>query len=219
MNLDNARSCVYTPSGEPLLRGQSGDSRVFYVSLPLKNGKLAGSRRERMQSRTPERYASMYLDMRYATDLASWYELPEPGAYRVTALMMPPEQVFSDAGIEAIIGCISPDEKAQLLALPIGTARSIVEAQRKITAIAERRGIDIFAGVKLNRGDKKHVMIYADASGKIVSYPADYHKEKLQIADTRHARVLIAEDDELMHPETALILICCCVRNNDVIEM
>ena len=205
MTFDSSFSCVYTPSGETLLRSQSDDSRIFYVSLPLKNGKLVNLRHERLQSRTPERYAPMYLNMQHADDLTSWYGLPKPGDSRVAALAMPPEQVFSGSVVETMLVGAAMKEN-DLAVLPSGIANSIEEAERKITGIAARLGVDICAGVHNSPTDETHVMIFADASGRTTRYPvspADKNK-KLCIVDTRRSRILLAGANELLHPETAL---------------
>ena len=205
MTFENAFSCVYAPSGETLLRSQSEDSRIFYVSLPLENGKLINLRRDRLQSRTPERYVPMYLNMQHAGDLTSWYGLPKPGDFRVAALAMPTEQVFSGSVVETMLVGAAMKEN-DLAVLPFGIAHSIEEAERKITGIAVRLGVDICAGVHKNPSDITCVMIFADASGRTVRYPvspADKN-EKLRIVDTRSVRILLASVDELLHPETAL---------------
>ena len=205
MTFDSAFSCVYAPSGETLLRRQSEDSQIFYVSLPLENGKLINLRHKRLQSRTPARYTPMYLSMRHADDLTSWYKLPEPGDFRIAALAMPPEQVFSGSVVETMLVGAAMKEN-DLAVLPSGTAHSIEEAERKITGIAARIGVDICAGVHKNPEDETCVMIFADAAGRTTRYPvlpADKN-EKLCIIDTRRARILLVRADELFHPETAL---------------
>ena len=45
---------------------------------------------------------------------------------------------------------------------------------------------------------------FADASGSVRRYPVAERHSELRIVDTRHARVLLAGAEELMHPETAL---------------
>ncbi len=207
MEFLNAKSCCYTPYGETLVQESSTDSKIFYACLPLYNGRLASLSLERLQSRTPHLYTPMYLDMRYAADLTSYYELPKPVERILISAVLPPEQVFSSLAIENILNSATSGPDARLLVLPAGKASSIAEAENILAAVATRRGVDVCAGFLDNSNPDNCTMILAEASGRIIRHHQPMGKnatDKLCIADIAGARVLLACAEELMHPELAL---------------
>jgi predicted amidohydrolase len=207
MVFHNAQSCCYGPSGEAIVQESSTDSRIIYASLPLHNGKLAGLSRERLQSRTPQLYTPMYLDMRYASDLTSYYELPKPVERVLISSALLPEQVFSSSAIESILGKAASGSDARILVLPAGRAPSIEEAEDTLIGVATRHGIDVCAGYMNNSDASDCIMIMADDSGHIIRHRPQIGKgvsDKLCVKDIAGARVLLACSEELMHPELAL---------------
>ena len=71
MNCRDAISCVYDPQGREIFSASSEESSVFFADLPLdENGKLRGVLHgEKLENRTPVRYAPIYLDLRQVDDL------------------------------------------------------------------------------------------------------------------------------------------------------
>jgi hypothetical protein len=149
----------------------------------------------------------MYLDMRYASDLTSYYELPKPVDRILISVVMPPDQVFSPSAIEEILGNETSGQDARLLVLPAGKAPSIAEAENILHAAATRHRVDVCAGFQDNSDKGGRILILADASGRITRhYPPNGKRpaDKLCITDIAGARVLLADSWELMHPELAL---------------
>lgn len=86
MECFDAVSCACGSDGSLIAGWSSPDSEVFHVELPLSDGRLLSRSRERLATRAPERYRSLYLDMRYATDMTSWHSLPAPAPVQVCCL-------------------------------------------------------------------------------------------------------------------------------------
>jgi predicted amidohydrolase len=207
MEFRNSQSCCFNPSGEVLVQEGSEDSKIFYAVLPLHNGKLSSLAKERLQSRTPRLYTPMYLDMRYAEDLTSYYDLPKPVERELIAAVLPPDQVFSPSAIEGILGDEIPRVDARLLVLPAGKVRSIAEAEKVLLSVASRHNMDVCAGFEdgLNKNDP--IMILADSAGRITRHRLPAGKgadDRPCIADIAGTRVLLACSGELMHSELAL---------------
>lgn len=199
MSCEDAFSCVCSPDGDELFASSSCSSNVFQVELPLEGGKLPSKVSERMRSRKPSRYGAMYLDMRYAADMTSYYSLPEPVPLKVVCQPGAPEELFSSEGFESMMRRLG-GENPDLVVLPSGACRQ-EELILKHMGKAAAHGTAICAGMSVS-GDFS--MICADKNGCVrrVSPERDSHR----VIDMENARIALVDRDELYHPEFIVAL-------------
>ncbi len=200
MSCEDAYSCVYGANGERILESRSCESDVFYTELPLEDGKLLSQREKQLQSRKPSMYAPMYLDMRYATDLTSYYELPEPSEIKVVCRPLHAKELFLDDVLESHIRTYS-GEKSDLLIFPVGLSDDKEQALSRLSSAAHKHHVDVCAGVVSERNGSM-VIALAEKDGNLSVRSNE--NSKLLSVDLDNARVVLAFRDELYHPEMVI---------------
>lgn len=203
MSCHEASTCVFSPTGETLLSEKSRDSAVFYADLPLKNGKLERRQPDWLATRRPENYSAIYLDMRYATDLTAYYNLPKPGALDVLAFTKASMPELSVQSLSAFIEKLKPTQNPRLLLMPIYN----YEASFNLDEMAEwakSHQLNLCFGTTSPKGDLN--IVFIEATGKMTLYlGADQNDAQIPLwIDIEHVRLALAFTDELIHPEFAM---------------
>ncbi|MBF0585341.1 carbon-nitrogen hydrolase [Prosthecochloris sp. N3] len=219
MSCEDAWSSVCSPDGEELFAASSCDSRVFSVHIPLENGMIPSKRARRLASRTPARYAPMYLDMRYATDMTSYCDLPEPGPLTVTCLPADPHDLFMQGRLDVLLD-EHAGQRPDLLVLPAGETADREWAAGLLSGMASRLGVAVCSAIP---GTDGFSMICAERSGR-VHVVREGGPESVMI-DLDKARIALAGREELYHPEyvTALAkqgcdLVVCSARSCNALD-
>ncbi len=201
MSCEDAYSCVYGPGGEALLTQKSCSSRIFTVGLPLEHGRLSSETSEQMNTRIPEQYEGIYLDMRYADDMTAYCTLPPPGEFRVVCQPADPELLFAHDGSLAGIEGVKVLAGADLLVLPAGYAHTTDVAAESIGKTAEALQCAVCAGIV---ADGCFTIVCADRNGAITMKPCS--EPSLRWIDLPNARIALASREELYHPELGIAL-------------
>ncbi|ACF14683.1 Nitrilase/cyanide hydratase and apolipoprotein N-acyltransferase [Chloroherpeton thalassium ATCC 35110] len=204
MSCHEAWSCAYSPNGEELLARKSADSAVFYVELPLTEaGKIHKNGRDWLSERNPALYAPMYLDMRYASDLTTYYNLPKPGELDVFTFTAPKEEVFSHAFIQCQIEAHRKQGNPSLFVFPMGRIQNAKDI-RQLSLIATAFDVNICAGVEVE--GKPKMIVLAEKNGELTLHrnANELGADSLCMVDIDHARVAIAFPEELIHPEFSM---------------
>lgn len=85
MDCSQAESCLIDGRGKVLFRGNSSETTIMPLSLPLNDTQLpSGYRKERQKSRRPELYHSCYRRLTAVRDIGVFYDLPSPGLLSVS---------------------------------------------------------------------------------------------------------------------------------------
>lgn len=210
MSCEDAYSCVYGANGERILESRSCESDVFYTELPLEDGRLLSQREKQLQSRKPSMYAPMYLDMRYATDLTSYYELPEPSEIKVVCRPLHAKALFLGDVLESHISTYSGG-RSDLLIFPVGLSDDKEQALSQLSSAARKHHVDVCAGVVSERNGSM-VIALAEKDGNLSVRSNE--NSKLLSVDLDNARVVLAFRDELYHPE---MVIACAKQGCDLI--
>ncbi len=200
MSCEDAFSCVCSPDGEELFALSSCSSDVFQVEIPLTDGKLSSKVSARMCSRKPACYGAMYLDMRYATDMTSYYNLPRPAPLKVVCQTGDPEAMFSSEGLGSMMRSLG-GEHPDLVILPAGACSEDSSMFEHLGNAAAEHNTAICAGISVS-GDFS--MLCAEKNGRVrtVSPGRDTHR----FIDLEKARIALLEREELYHPEFAVAL-------------
>jgi len=91
MDCELAESCLIDADGSLIFRKQSAESKVFELTLPLENGKLRSSLRQKILSdRRPAHYHKCYRNIAAVSDLTSFLSLPIPGALSISCFVPEP---------------------------------------------------------------------------------------------------------------------------------
>jgi len=204
MSCHDAWSCVYSPSGEELFAQKSPDSAVFYVELPLTPaGKLEKNGRDWLRDRNPALYAPMYLDMRYASDFTTYYNLPKPGELSVFAFTGAKEKVFSDAFIHAQIEAHHKQGNPSLFVFPMGCIQNAKDI-RQLSLIASAFDVNICASVEIDGEPKMIVLVEKNGELTLHRNSNELGVDSLCMVEIDHARVAVAFPEELIHPEFSM---------------
>ena len=210
MSCEDAYSCVYGANGERILESCNCESDIFYAELPLEDGRLFSHREKQLQSRKPSMYAPMYLDMRYAADLTSYYKLPEPAGLRLACYPVEQGKLFAGD----VLGKTAKgyrEEKADLLVLPAGRADDEETVLKRLSLAAVTNKIDICAGF-LGEKNGSEVIVFAGKNGDLVQRSCE--SRDLEFIDLDNARIALVCKDELYHPETVM---ACAKQGCDVV--
>ncbi len=219
MSCEDAYSCVYGADGERIFESCSFESDVFYAELPLEDGKLLSRREKQLQSRKPSMYASMYLDMRYATDLTSYYKLPEPAGLNVACHSVYAEDLFVGETLENTLDRYA-EGKTDILVLPVGVAHDTEEIIDRLSQTAGKYQVGICAGV-LSRINGTMIIAFAGKNGNLFIRSSE--DGRFLSVDLDNARIALASRGELYHPETVLasakqgcdLILCASPELND----
>ena len=210
MSCEDAYSCVYGANGERILESCNCESDIFYAELPLEDGRLLSHREKQLQSRKPSMYAPMYLDMRYAADLTSYYELPEPAGLRLACYPVEQSKLFAEDVLEKTARGYR-EEKADLLVLPAGCADDEEMVLKRLSLAAVTNKIDICAGF-LGEKNGSEVIVFAGKNGDLVQRSCE--SRDLEFIDLDNARIALVCKGELYHPETVM---ACAKQGCDVV--
>jgi predicted amidohydrolase len=190
INLDcrEAHSCAYDPYGRELFAGQSPESAVFLVDLPLNaEGKLDSQRRrEILAQRRIDRYYRLYGNFNGLKDLTGFLKLPEPGELGATALV--PARGQSPADFSAKAPWPLPEGLLLWPKWPYSP-----EELELLSRLAEGR-----AGLAKNAAGE-WVFLGGLAGAKAVP-----ETDGLCFVDYGSARLWLAEEAEIVHPEAAV---------------
>jgi len=203
MSCREASTCVFSPTGETLLSEKSKDSAIFYAELPLKNGKLEHQQPNWLATRRPENYSAIYLDMRYATDLTAYYNLPKPGALDVLGFTKASMPELSIQSISAFIEKLKPTQNPRLLLMPIYNYEVSLNLDEMVEW-AKSQKLNLCFGTTSPKGDLN--IVFIEATGKMTLYlGADRTDTQVPLwIDIEHTRLALAFTDELIHPEFAM---------------
>lgn len=210
MSCEDAYSCVYGANGERILESRSCESDIFYTELPLEGGKLLSNREKQLQSRKPSMYAPMYLDMRYATDLTSYYKLPEPSELNVACHSFDAEELFKDDVLESHIQ-VHGGGASDLLVLPAGFSDDKEQALNRLSSAARQHRVVVCAGV-LSGKNGVMMMVCAGKNGDL-STRLNEEGSPFYI-DLDNARIALASRNELYHPE---MVMACAKQGCDLL--
>lgn len=210
MSCEDAYSCVYGANGERILESCNCESDIFYAELPLEDGRLLSHREKQLQSRKPSMYAPMYLDMRYAADLTSYYKLPEPAGLRLACYPVEQGELFAGDALEKTVRELG-GENVDLLVLPAGRTHDKEMVLERLSNASMTNQLDICAGVIAEKNGREG-LVFAGKNGDLVQR---FHEDKeLDLIDLDNARIALASKDELYHPETVM---ACAKLGCDVV--
>lgn len=204
MDCRDAVSCVYDFRGRELFSASSGESTVFLIDIPLDSrGKLCSSRLEKIGSRSPSLYRSIYLDHRLADDITTYHELPEPGPLHVHCIV--PEE--KSTGLESLERRISEfkKEECDLFVLPPLLLSDIDEVA--LHSLSKRTACAISAALVGEGGRKVHALITPEEKSVWVDMGAGMDMNDRFPFPTitfRTAKVGMASLDRITHPELAV---------------
>lgn len=203
MSCHQASTCVFSPTGETLLSEKSWDSAIFYAKLPLENGRIKKNEPNWLATRQPHHYGDMYLDMRYANDLTSYYDLPKPGTLDIVAFTQASLPQLSIPAITASIEKLKPTQNPRLLLMPIYDHEASLDLD-KMGDLAKSQEINLCFGTSSPEGGLN--IMFIESSGKVTSYPGVEHTENQTPlwVDIENARLTLAFTHELIHPEFAM---------------
>ena len=201
MNCRDAVSCVYDPQGRELLSASSKESTVLLVDLPLdENGKLPGTTRQsRLASRTPARYAPIYLDLRLVEDLTPHYGLPEPAPMRVHCVVPAGPSLELDP-LERMITDLKWNGPSLFVLPPVSGSW-----KTELQGPAKRHGVALFATLAGEGGKGGGVLLTAD--GECAGGPAEVRgmdgRFPYPMSHCGPAKVAMVPFDAFVHPELA----------------
>lgn len=210
MSCEDACSCIYGPDGTKILESCSCTSDIFFADLPLEGGKLPSCRETQLRSREPSLYTPMYLDMRYAADLTSYYKLPEAAKMSVASRSFPAEELFTGDRLEETVDAYS-GEKTALLVLPAGIAGDNEDVLNRLVLAARKSLVNVCTGV-VSEKDGSTVIAFAEKNGNLSLRSKKYGQHCF--IDLDNARIALAFKDELYHPE---MVIACAKQGCDLI--
>ncbi len=207
MDCSDAWSFVVGPDGISLMEGRSPDSKVFYCRIPLEDGKLPGAHRiERLKTRRPHLYGSLYLDLRFAHDPLTYFGLPDVDRIPVLCvsghgdpLTLLEETLASSK--EKPLAVVLPEFPADETDRDPGTAPA---------AWARKHRVHIAFSVF--RGETSYLGL-ACPDGKVAWVDRENTKE-VWTKDCEWGRIGVCGAEDLMHPEYA---VACAKRGCDVL--
>lgn len=202
MNCRDAISCIYAPEGREIFSASSEGSNVFIVDLPLdEKGKLRGVlHREKLESRTPARYAPIYLDLRQVDDLTEHYGLPDPAPLRVHCIVPvenPIEIDFLERRIRDLKG-----KGPNLFVLPPFP----IADKTALDSLAKRHDVGLCTTLLGEKTERIYAMWTADS--EYVGTSADIYGQDgplpFPMMHYGPAKVAMAPFDCFAHPELAV---------------
>jgi predicted amidohydrolase len=205
MDCHSASSCVYDPQGCELISACSRESRIFFTDIPLdENGEIFGIlRREKLSTRNPGSYRSIYLDYRLVDDLTGHYNLPEPGILNVTCVVPGNEPLNNNYLEKAIAGF--DNHGSTLFVLPSNHVSILDEAS--LESLAKRYRIAICARL-LQGWRKKYVLATPEGLEQFEDQEDTGQSKELPfpIAHYGTAKIAMTPMESFVHPEMAVTL-------------
>ncbi len=204
MICDNAMSSVFSPDGKIMVSKACIKSEIIYASLPLNaQAKVKDITRPGiMASRTPEKYGSIYLDMRHVnydgSDLTAYYNLRAPELFKIICFTGHAQFSKKDI-VEKIRSFLDqPSKNFTLLVFPKVYAIQLDQLVPDISNIIKGKNMAVCFGI-IDKNGCMPVLI----SNESCSF-APYDAKGLCIVDTGPARIGLCRSHELMHPETGV---------------
>ncbi|NTU92995.1 MAG: carbon-nitrogen hydrolase [Chlorobiaceae bacterium] len=201
MECYDAVSCVYGSDGSVIAECSSPDSEVFHVELPLSGGKLHSSSRERFALRTPERYRSIYLDMRYATDMTNWHGLPTPAPVQVRCLHDVSTEPGDVSVLDSLLQC-RERVSGLVVVLPLLRVADREEATGVLLEAARMHGAVFCSG--LVDPDEVTELICCRPDGSV--HRRIPERDGFVLIDLDHLRLTLLSPEECHHPEAVTAL-------------
>lgn len=201
MVCDDAFSCVYDARGNTVFERSSLSSTAFHVSLPLIGGRLPTERTSRLRQRVPETYTPIYLNMRYAADLTSYYELPEPGLLRVVCRPLPFAGGLSERFLHSMVADRMGSSSPMLVVLSMTEVPRFCESAALMASFAKKMQIALCVGVPRDGGEE---LLCLNRHGKLFRRVPG--SQDFCLLDLDNVRISLASREELYHPETTLAL-------------
>lgn len=201
MVCDDAFSCVYDVRGNAVFERSSLSSEAFHVSLPLVGGRLPTERASRLRHRVPETYTPIYLNMRYAADLTSYYELPEPGPVQVVCRPLP-AGVLSESLLRGMFGRRTDSSSPGLVVFSMADVSCFQEFAGLMASFAQEMRTAVCVGVRLEDGREE--LLCVNRHGELFRRVPE--EQEFFMLDLDNVRVSLVSREELYHPETALAL-------------
>jgi predicted amidohydrolase len=201
MECFDAFSCAYASDGSVIAEYSSPDSAVFHVELPLSKGRLISPSRERLAARTPERYRSLYLDMRYATDMTKWHGLPEPAPVQVHCL----HELSPESGDVSVLDSLLHGRQRAaglVVVLPMLRVSDRVTASGFLLNAARVHGTVFCAGLVDTDGVSELTCCCPDGS----VYRRQPERDEFVLIDLDHLRLTLLSPEECHHPEAVTAL-------------
>jgi len=217
MSCDNAWSCAFTPGGKKIVARCSSGSSIVSFQVTLKHGQLPGQdNRKKLETRKPELYRPIYLDMRHSdyggSDFTSYYEMPRPGKFSVTSFAGESQQSNISESLLNEMGKKQGRPGFHCFLLPRIFDRqslSIFSSQPALKKLPEH--IAVFVGYKENNGETGTLLILFQGERH---WYQNTHHEKSNISNNNQSfpaivdmgplRVGVCCENELVHPETAV---------------
>jgi predicted amidohydrolase len=203
MSCKEASSCVFSPTGDTLLSEKSQDSAIFYAELPLEHGRIKKNEPNWLATRQPNHYGDMYLDMRYASDLTRYYNLPKPGTLDIIACTKATMPKLSIQILSAFTKELKPAEHPRLLLLPMYQLQDALDLVA-FGEWAKSQKINLCFGMVLPEDEIS--IVFIEASGIVSTYQGieQTGSHNPFWIDLDQTRMALAFTDELIHPEFAM---------------
>ena len=204
MDCRKAPSCVYSPSGRPLFEGQSEDSRIFIVPLPLSpEGRLDKSlRMQRLADRRPRHFRDCYLNLQMIRDLTTFLQLPQPGVLDLNCVVSQNGQHAADA-LEKHLFDKGAKENGLYLLPPFDFSESAVT---QIDRTAGSYKIGVLARTT-ETGDRSYRLFEPGKETRQWRAPTwpTGNGDVFPVVDYGPARLFLAPFSAMAHPEMAVV--------------
>ncbi|MCB2190081.1 MAG: hypothetical protein KQI62_00860 [Deltaproteobacteria bacterium] len=199
MDMDQARSYLFDPQGNNLLRPVESEPHIFLAHLPLEGGQLAAAdqRRARLSTRKPGGYHYIYSQLNRIKDPGSYLGLPDPGVMEVHTLGLGPDQQGTDiaARLETL-----PAAASRMAVLPSKAAWLLTASD--LAELADRLKMRLICQAP----QTQDINLYSsDRSTQRWSLPEQGNCEP-PVVDLGPARVGLCMARDLLHPELALAM-------------
>ena len=207
MDCHTAYTCLFDPWGRTILADSRPDAHIFKAGLPLVKGRIPDQkRRSILQTRQPERYHYLYVDLRAADNMTDlYYDIPRPGELAVHCFSFPPPV---DLNVDALVETIQSvgDDRPGLAVLPL--IMDNPGNEKKVQILAELTGSAVAAS--LGQGDDAEKIIF-HAAGQSRLFPAGSPDHEVAsggpfIVDYGPARVGLSTMNDFIHPELAVAM-------------
>ncbi|MDR1309799.1 MAG: carbon-nitrogen hydrolase family protein [Deltaproteobacteria bacterium] len=190
IDLARSRSSLSDPWGQISKGTPSGvDARVRSYDLPLEGERLADRRGEILVARRPEHYGRVYGDLGKIKNLTSFLGLPAPGFLDVQALA--PGRANPVDFLERVIDNFRPDS---LVLLPQSSYSEA--AAKRLGQLAKRAQVGV---VWARTGQGGQFM-----ASRLLGAPLKTGFGPWPIHDFGPARLMLADQESLWHPELAI---------------
>ncbi|ADK85879.1 Nitrilase/cyanide hydratase and apolipoprotein N-acyltransferase [Desulfarculus baarsii DSM 2075] len=199
MNMDKARSHLFDPQGNDLLRPVDSEPRILMAQLPLRGGRLDATdqRRARLNTRKPGSYHYIYSQLNRIKEPGPYLGLPEPGLMDVHTLGLDRNQKSAD--LVARLAAL-PDAPNRLAVLPAAAGRLLGPSE--MAEAARRLGAHLVCHAARQEG----VMLFSPDQEPRTWVVAAGGPTEPPVVDLGPARVGLCIATDFLHPELALAL-------------